>query len=80
LSKAVLLIAALHLSSARIFKTVVDIKNCAAGETSDGLCEMGELLHGGKPGRIPGTFPTFAYGFYAVGLLLIIVTITGERR
>ena len=70
-------IAAVHLSSARIFKFIVDIRKDwrALGNLGWVLLLVANFFTAVNLIVFPGTFPTtFGYGAYIVGTLLLIVT------
>ena len=70
-------LAALHLSSARIFKFIVDIKNDwrAIGNLGWALLLIANFLTAVNLIVFPGTFPTtFGYTAYIAGALLVTVT------
>lgn len=74
------LLAALQLSSARLFKTVVDLRHSwrALGNLGWALLIWGNFFTAVNLIVFSGTFPTFAYYFYGIGVALIVVTITLE--
>lgn len=74
------LLAALQLSSARLFKTIVDLRHSwrALGNLGWALLIWGNFFTAVNLIVFSGTFPTFAYYFYGIGVVLIVVTITLE--
>ncbi|MBQ9772488.1 MAG: hypothetical protein IJW23_11765 [Lentisphaeria bacterium] len=70
-------LAAVHLSSARIFKFIVDIKEDwrAVGNLGWVCLLVANFFTAVNLIVFPGTFPTtFGYGAYIVGTLLLIIT------
>lgn len=74
------LLAALHLSSARVFKTITEIRNWRSwGNLGWAFLIWGNFFTAVNLIVFPGTFPLYFAGtLYGVGILLIVVTITGE--
>ena len=74
------LLAALHLSSARIFKTITEIRNWRSwGNLGWAFLIWGNFFTAVNLIVFPGTFPLYFAGtLYGVGLLLIVITISGE--
>ena len=74
------LLAALQLSAARLFKTIVDLRHSwrALGNLGWALLIWGNFFTAVNLIVFSGTFPTFAYYFYGIGVVLIIGTITLE--
>ena len=74
------LLAALHLSAAHLFKYLLDIRNWRSWGNIGWACVIwGNFFTAVNLIVFPGTFPRLA-GFilYGAGLLLILITITGE--
>ena len=74
------LLAALHLSAAHFFKYVSDIRNWRSWGNIGWACVIwGNFFTAVNLIVFPGTFPKiFGFALYGVGILLIVVTITGE--
>ena len=74
------LLAALQLSAARLFKTIVDLRHSwrALGNLGWALLIWGNFFTAVNLIVFSGTFPTFAYYFYGIGVVLIVGTITLE--
>ncbi len=74
------LLAALHLSSARVFKTIAEIRNWRSwGNLGWAFLIWGNFFTAVNLIVFPGTFPLYFAGtLYGAGLLLIVVTISGE--
>lgn len=74
------LLAALHLSAAHLFQYVSDIRNWRSWGNIGWACVIwGNFFTAVNLIVFPGTFPKiFGFALYGVGILLIVVTITGE--
>lgn len=74
------LLAALHLSSARIFKFITCIRNWRSWGHIGWACIIwGNFFTAVNLIVFSGTFPkVLGYGLYGVGVLLVVVTITGS--
>ena len=74
------LLAALHLSAARLFKYLTDFRNWRSLGNIGWACLIwGNFFTAVNLIVFPGTFPKWTgICLYGIGLLLIVVTITGE--
>ncbi|MBQ9336811.1 MAG: hypothetical protein IJS14_05890 [Lentisphaeria bacterium] len=74
------LLAALHLSAAHLFKYLTDIRNWRSWGNIGWACVIwGNFFTAVNLIVFPGTFPRVAgFTLYGVGVLLILITITGE--
>jgi len=74
------LLAALHLSAAHLFKYVEDIRNWRSWGNIGWACLIwGNFFTAVNLIVFPGSFPRVAgFTLYGVGLLLILITVTGE--
>ncbi len=74
------LLAALHLSSARIYRNIVGFRNWRSFGNLGWACLIwGNFFTAVNLIVFPGTFPKYVgFGLYGAGVLLIVVTISGE--
>lgn len=74
------LLAALQLSSARLFKTITELRRSwrALGHLGWALLIWANFFTAVNLIVFSGTFPSFAYWMYGIGVVLIVVTITFE--
>ncbi len=74
------LLAALHLSSARIYKNILDFRNWRSFGNLGWACLIwGNFFTAVNLIVFPGTFPKYVgFTLYGVGFVLIVATITGE--